>query len=555
MLNFYERNFIRKGCFDSKMKIERTRNAGRNIVFGSILKIYQIAAPFVMRTIMIYWMGVEYLGLNSLFTSILQVLNLAELGVGNALVFSMYKPIAEDDEASICALMGLYRKYYHWIGLVIAVFGFLFTPFLPIIVKSDLPADVNLYVLYWLNLSVTVASYWLFAYKNSLLIAHQRNDIVSKVNLITTTIQYLCQFSVIIFFKNYYLYVLSALLIQILTNIVTAYVANSMYRNYHPKGKLQEAKVIEINRRIRDLFTSKIGSVVVNSVDTIVISAFLGLTTLAIYQNYFYIISSIMGFVLIIFQSCTAGIGNSLVVESKEKNLADLHKFTFMISWLSGICASCLLCLYQPFMEIWVGKSLMLDFSIVICLCCYFYIYEINQLLNTYKDAGGIWHEDRFRPLVTALANLIMNILLVQLWGLYGVILSTIISTLVVGMPWLFHNLFTVLFKKEDFSGYFKKLLSYFLISVMSCLLCYIICSQIYLLGWLGLIVKGIICVFVSNLIFILIYHNKEEFFQLCLTLNNVTRGKIKYFTQFIRYTKGKDISRVKVFVKEKFKK
>lgn len=156
------------------MKLERTRNAGRNIIFGGILKLYQIIVPFLMRTVMIYFMGVEYLGLSSLFSSILQVLNLAELGVGSAMVYSMYKPIVEDDEKTICALINLYRKYYTFIGLVIAIIGICMTPYVPFLIKSDLPGGLNIYVLYWLNLGVTVLSYWMFAYKNSLLQAYQR---------------------------------------------------------------------------------------------------------------------------------------------------------------------------------------------------------------------------------------------------------------------------------------------------------------------------------------------------------------------------------------------
>ena len=238
---------------------------------------------------MIYFMGVQYLGLNSLFTSILQVLNLAELGVGSAMVYSMYKPIVEDDEITICALLKLYKIYYWLIGLVIAIAGIALTPFIPRLIKSDLPAGLNIYVLYLLNLAVTVLSYWLFAYKNSLLQAHQRTDITSKVTLLTTTLQYGIQLLVLILLKDYYIYIIVNLITQVLTNIITAYAATRMYPDYKPTGKLPKQMVQDINHRIRDLFTSKIGAVVVNSADTIVISAFLGLTALAVYQNYFYI--------------------------------------------------------------------------------------------------------------------------------------------------------------------------------------------------------------------------------------------------------------------------
>lgn len=510
------------------MRIERTKNASRNIVFGGILKIYQIAVPFLMRTAMIYFMGVQYLGLNSLFTSILQVLNLTELGVGSAMVYSMYKPIAEDDTNTICALMRLYRLYYRVIGIVIAVIGVILTPFIPYLVKSDLPAGLNIYVLYLLNLAATVLSYWLFAYKNALFQAHQRLDVTSKITLGTNTFQYAVQLIIIIFIKNYYLYVLATLLTQALTNIVTAVAATKKYPKYKPMGKLDRQVVKDINQRIRDLFTSKLGSVIVNSADTVVISAFLGLTVLAIYQNYYYILTSIIGFVAIIFSACTAGIGNSVIVETKEKNFNDLKKFTFLISWIAGFCTCCLLCLYQPFMEVWVGEDLMLGFSAVICFCIYYFVYEINQLLNTYKDAAGLWHEDRFRPLVTAIANLALNLILVQFWGIYGILLSTAISMLVVGMPWLLYNLFTVLFDRSQFPVYFRTLIKYVVVVFISCLLCYGVCYFVTFGNWTTLIIRAVICCILPNALYFIIYKKSPEFRQSVQLIDKITKGKLK---------------------------
>lgn len=510
------------------MKIERTKNAARNIIFGVVLKIYQIAMPFLIRTAMIYFMGVEYLGLDSLFTSILQVLNLAELGVGSAMVYGMYKPIAEDDGATICALMKLYKIYYRVIGLIIAIVGLALTPFIPYLIKSDLPRELNIYILYWLNLAATVFSYWLFAYKNALFQAHQRNDIVSKVNLVTYTVRYVVQLIVIFIVKDYYLYIIAILGTQILTNIITAIAATHFYPNYKAQGNLDKDMVHDINHRIRDLFTSKLGGVIVNSADTVVISAFLGLTVLAVYQNYYYILTAIIGMVLIIFQACTAGIGNSVIVETKEKNFNDLKKFTFPISWVAGFRTCCLLCLYQPFMEIWVGEDLMLGFSAVICFCIYYFVYEINQLLNTYKDAAGIWHEDRFRPLVTAIANLSLNLILVQFWGIYGVLMSTVLSMLVVGMPWLLYNLFTVLFDREQFPVYFRLLIKYVVVVFISCLLCYGVCCFVTVGKWVTLIIRVIICCILPNALYFVIYRKSLEFRQSVQLIDKITKGKLK---------------------------
>lgn len=509
-------------------KIERTKNATRNIIFGVILKAYQIIVPFLMRTAMIYLMGVQYLGLNSLFTSILQVLNLAELGVGSAMIYSMYKPIAEDDNATICALMKLYKTYYRIIGLVIAVIGCALTPFIPKLISGDVPDNLNIYLLYLLNLGATVLSYWLYAYKNCILQAHQRVDIVSKVSLVTSTIQYALQLLVLWLFKDYYLYVIVLLATQALTNITTAMCADRIYPQFKPKGQIATEEKKAINNRIKDLFTSKIGGIIYDSADTIVISSFLGLTALAIYQNYFYILNAITGLITVVFSACTAGIGNSIVVETKEKNYKDLNKFTFIICWGAGFCAVCLLCLYQPFMELWVGKDLMLSSSAVICFVVYFFVRQLNSLFNTYKDASGMWHEDRFRPLVAALTNLALNLILVQFIGLYGILISTVLAIVCVGMPWLLHNLFTVIFEKKYLVGYLKNLLYYCFIILINCTITYFICTKVNAGLITTLVIRGAICVVLPNLIYLFAYYKRIEFTNSLLLVNKMTKGKLR---------------------------
>lgn len=493
------------------MKIERTKNATRNIIFGVILNIYQIAVPFAMRTAMIYLLGIQYLGLNSLFTSILQVLNLAELGVGSAMVFSMYKPIAEDDHDTICALMHLYKIYYRMIGIVVLAFGIILLPFIPKLITGNIPKGINIYILYLLNLGATVVSYWLFAYKNCLLTASQRTDVTSKITLVTNSFQYIFQFLVMFIFKNYYYYLIVALLTQALTNILTSIMVSKMYPDFRAVGILDPSIVKAITQRVKDVFTAKVGGVVTNSVDTLVISAFLGLTVLAEYNNYYYIMSSIFGFVGIIFTSCTAGIGNSLVMEKIEKNYKDFKMFTFVISWIIAICTCCLLCLYQPFMTLWVGKKLMLDNIVVVLLCVYFYVYEITLVFAMYKDAGGIWHEDRFRPLVVSLVNFILNILLVKVIGIYGVLISTIISYICVGMPWMIRNIFKILFKRNAIQ-YIFKIVIYIFITIVACSISYFVCGLINLKGIIGLGIDFVIAMFVPNLIFFISFIKTEEF-------------------------------------------
>ena len=461
---------------------------------------------------MIYYLGIEYVGLNSLFVAILQVLNLAELGVGSAMVFSMYKPIAEGDSETICALMQLYKRYYRLIGFVVLSLGLLLTPFLRYLVKGDVPDGLNLYVLYFLNLGATVLSYWLFAYKNCLLTAHQRSDLTSKVGIVISTAEYMLQFVTLIAFRNYYFFLIIKMLMQIARNIVTSVVSGKQYPDYFPGGQLSKEKSTAINQKVKDLFTAKLGGVIVNSVDSIVISAFLGLSTLAIYNNYYYILSSVVGFIAIIFSSCLAGIGNSLVTETSEKNYKDFCTFTLLIAWLAGFCSCCLLCLYQPFMLVWLkDTAVMLGMKEVVWLVSYFFVFEMVSLMIQYKDAAGIWHEDRFRPLVTALSNLAINIILVQYIGVVGVLLSTVISFAFIGMPWLIHNIFKLLFHRSP-ADYIKRLFCYVLVTLVACVLCYFTCSYVPWDGWIGIIVKSTICVVISNIVFTIVYCRMDEF-------------------------------------------
>ena len=511
------------------MKIQRTKNAARNVFFGVLQKLYVTVVPFFIRTAMIYFMGVQYLGLNSLFVSVINILNLAELGVDSAMVFSMYKPIAEDDKSTICALMNLYRRYYRIIGLIIAVAGVSILPFIPRLVKDDVPSDINIYLLYLLYLGETVLSYWLFAHKNSLLSAYQRRDLTNKTTIITCTVKYILQLLVLIFIRDYYWFVIAQLATQIMQNLLCALVANRYYPGYKPSGTLSPEKVSDIKKRIRDLFTAKISTAIVRSSDSIVVSSFLGLSVLAVYQNYYFITASVMGFVEIIFSACTAGIGNSIVVESREKNYTDFKKLTLIIAWLAGFCTCCLLCLFQPFMRIWMNgdDTLMLGMGEVICLCVFFYVAEINRITNTYKDAAGLWRETKFVPLANAVVNLTLNLILVQFWGLYGVLLSTVIGFSAVEIPLLLHNLFRTIFDRDGMKPHVRNLVYYTVITALAGGVTYVVCLPVHLNGILTLLVRGMICLVLPNLIFYAAYHNKPEFRQCLSMIDLIAKGRL----------------------------
>lgn len=493
------------------MKIERTKNARAGIITGLLSKLLHMGMPFITRTALLYLLGTQYLGLGGLFSSLLSFLSLAELGVSNALVYSMYKPIAEGDDAQVCALLALYRKLYRMIGIVILSAGLICVPFLRYFISGDVPADINLYLLYGLYLGNTVCSYFLFAYRSSLLSAHQRIDVSNVIDSVVSSVTWLLQMLGLIFFRSYYAYVVFIPLSNVAGNLIRLYYVKRHYPQYIPKGKVDPALEASIYKKIKALMGAKISTTVLHSSDNIVISAFLGLTVVTIYGNYFFLMNSIGGFLGIIFASILPGIGNSLVTETQEKNYRDFRKFTFLNQWMVGWCTVCFLCLYQPFMKIWAGEELMLPFSVVILIVIYFTLYQGRKVVITYKDAAGLWWEDRFRPFVMAGTNLISNLIMVQFIGIWGIVLSTILS-LCVSIPWETYTVFRYVFKRSS-KEYYLSMLKFVVVLVIASVVTLGAC-QVVADGIIAVLVRGCICVVVPNLIFFLAFHKQEEFAQ-----------------------------------------
>ena len=504
------------------MKLERTRNAARNVVFDGTMEIVNMLFPFVIRSVMLQYLGTEYLGLNGLFKSILSFLNLAELGVGSAMVFSMYKPIAEDDTPTICALMRLYRTLYRIIGLAIAVMGLLLMPFLNNLIEGDLPAGMNLHVLYLMNLGNTVLTYWLFAYKGSLLQAHQRRDVISKVSLLVRVVEYTLKILILVFTRNYYIYLAVQLLCQIAINVLTAACAAKMYPRYAAIGKLPKEKVLDIFRRVRDLFTSKLSATIFDAADTVVISAFMGLTALALYQNYYFIITALRMMLVVLLNACMAGVGNKLVMESKEANYRDLEKISLLFLWVLGVSSSMLLCLYQPFIHVWMGKENMLAIELVFCFVVYYYSMGANKLINMFKDAAGIWRIDRWRPLTAALVNLSLNLITVRWLGMYGVLLSSIVSIVLIQIPWLFHNLFREVFPRQSMWKYIRLFCGLTVFALVSCVASWFACGLFALNVWATLFINAAVSFVIPNLCFLALYGRSPVFRESLLQLKGM---------------------------------
>ena len=493
------------------MEGSRTENSIRNIAFGIINRLVSILFPFIVRTIFIKVLGEEYLGLNSLYSSVLQVLNLADLGLASAIVASMYKPIADEDIPKVSALMNLYRKLYRTIGSVILVVGLGLTPFIGSLIKGDPPADVNIYVLWLLYLANTVVSYLFFAYKVSLINAHQRSDITEKIGALSKAIFSILQIIVVVVFKSLYLYVFITIANSIIYNLWCSVECKKKFPQYSCSGELDEESKKGITKNVGALALQKIGNTVSVSLDSIFISAFLGLTTVAIYGNYYYVVSAVSTFVNLIYSAITASVGNSIATETSEKNLKDLRKIFFLNIWLIGWFCICFMCLFQDFMIVWMGEDLLFGIGTILLLVLRFYFEQIRKVVLTYKDAAGMWWADKWRPLVGCIVNLMLNIVLVKSIGVAGVMISTIISYGFIEIPWETRVLFKIYFKQSELN-YYLEMITVAAAMIIAGLVTYFVCNMISINHIAALAIKLAICIVLPNTIFILINIKNKDF-------------------------------------------
>ena len=489
----------------------RTKKSINNIIGGLMFKLIALFFPFIIKVVMIKKLGVQYLGLNSLFTSILMVLSLSELGVGSALVYSMYKPMAENNIDRICALLKIYKKFYRIIGVVISVIGLMLLPFLKFLINGTYPKDVNIYILYLIYLVNTALSYFLFAYKKSLWEASQRNGIESRLAAFTNAGMYIAQILALLFTSNYYVYIIFLPLSTLIQNLIRSVMVDKMYPQFECRGELEKGFIKELFNKIKALLGHKIGSTVITAADSIVISSILGLEILAIYGNYYQIINALIGVVSVIYTAITASIGNSIVVSDDNKIYYNFKTLTFMNSWLVGWFSVCLYCLYQPFMKIWMGEKMLFPNYMVILFAIYFYSWLVRRIGLTYKDAAGMWEQDFWKPYVGVVVNLVVNIILCKIIGVAGVLISTIIVMVVIYFPWETWSLFKYLFKRKP-GEYLLKMFMYLAVTVIVALVTDYLCKCINIYGILGLMIRMLICMLVPNIIYLMAYFRLPEF-------------------------------------------
>ncbi|MCM1191192.1 MAG: oligosaccharide flippase family protein [Butyrivibrio sp.] len=493
---------------------ERILNTKRNLIWGGISQVITIVLPFFTRMVLLNTLGIGYDGLGSLFKSVLGVLNFAELGVGSAIVYNMYRPIAANDREKVCALLKLYRKLYLWIGFVVLILGLLILPFLKILIKGDVPGEIDIRFLFLFYVVELLVGYSTFAYRGSVFTAHQRVDITSKIKLIVELFKNIIQILALVITGNYYIYTAVLSLAAALNCVLTYAESRKKYPEYVCRGELGKDELGEIKKNVKGLIFQKIGNVVLQSADTIVISGFLGLAVLGVYNGYWMVILGLTGFINIIHQALVPSVGNSIVMESKEKNYTDFLRFQFIYTWFLGWCSVCLVCLIQPFIELWQGKENMLSNNMALMFGIFLFIHHAGDVSGSYKTAAGIWWQGRIVPLLSAIMNLIINIILVQIIGLYGILLSTILCIGFINIPLGGWILFQCYFRDmKKWRRYLYDVAIYFICTMIAVFLTGRVCQAIHIQSLMGqLVARAAICLVVPNIIFAILYSRNPNF-------------------------------------------
>lgn len=477
----------------------RTKNSIRNAIFGTIRYLLQIIFKFITRTFIILYLGEKFVGVDSLFSSILQILSLAELGFGSALVFSMYKPIADNDVEKVSILMHLYKKVYNIVALLVLILGLCLMPFLGYFVKDGVPDSINIYWVFGIYLLNSVFGY-LLSYKRSLIYAYQRNDIESKVCSITMILLNGIQILLIYLTRNYYAYIVLFPIFTIIENLIIYIVADKIFKLPKTDKKLTDEEKKEISKKIKAMIYHKIGSVVVFSTDNLLISTFIGLTISGRYNNYYLVISSFITLLNVFTKSITASLGNSIVKEDVNKNLSIFYKITILNFIFLGVTITGLVGCFQRFILVWLkNEEYLFSFDIVLLIVLSYFITGLRTNISIFREVTGTFYNDRYKPIIESVVNFVVSIVLVHYIGLSGIIIGTVASSLLVALPIEIYVVFKHYFQ-TGFKKYFYYLIKYTLLIIALCVGIYYLNELMPISGIWGFIMMGFISVALSSL-------------------------------------------------------
>lgn len=495
----------------------RVKNSLKNTIYAVISNILIILVGLVTQNIFVNMLGKEYLGINGLFNNIVSMLAVVELGIGPAIIVNLYKPLAENDYKKINQLMNFYKKCYRIISCVVIIIGILILPFLNFFVDTDIKFSNygGIYIIFLLYVLDAGLSY-LLSYKRSLLQADQKNRYINIVHTLSYILMNFIQILILIKTQNFILFLIAKLIFRFLENIIILLITNRKYPYLSSKESenLDKSDQNKIFKNVKGLFFHKIGGYIVLGTDNIIISKFLGLKVVGLYSNYYLIINSVSNLISQIFSALTASVGNLLVTTSKEKTYTIYKNIMFLNFWIYGFAATAMFNIMNPFIKFWLGEEFLLSTGVLVVLVINFYMTGMRSSIGIYKEAAGIYYEDRFIPIIESLINIIASIIFVKLFGLAGVFIGTITSSLIVVFYSLPHFVYKKVFDRSILE-YYRLYFNYLFFSALSVGLTYLVLQLIYKFieaNIIRLILSAVLSFVVPCILIIIIFRKKDEF-------------------------------------------
>lgn len=491
----------------------RVKYAAKNITFGWLGNIVTLLLGALLRQIFIDRLGDTLTGVNDYYTNILTVLSLAELGIGTAFNFSLYGPVARNDYEKIKSYMLLYKKAYRTIGCVVGAAGTAIAPFLKYLIEdpgSNSWRDLTIY--YFIFLFNTVSTYFV-SYKYSLVNAQQKNYIQTNIITITKAVTVSLQIAGLLMMPDFYLYLLTSAGVELVQKIFVSFYLNRMYPYLTEKNveKLSKEEVGEIVSQTKALVFHKIGDMARLQTDTMIIGAFIDVTTVGFVGTYNYVISSVSNFVNIIFNSVLSGFGNLIATEKKEKQYLMFKVYRFAACWIYGFSAIGFYLMLTPLIMLWVGESRVLPDLVIGCIMADYYFKGERIVLSNYKTAAGVFEQDKYLTLIQGAVNLVISIVLVQKIGLVGIYIGTIVSGLIANVTKPF-IIYKVCFGKKAYI-YFRESVKYIGINAAVLLLLIWIKSRMMTVVTIpAFAVMAAVISVVYNGVFLAVFGRCEEF-------------------------------------------
>lgn len=467
----------------------RRKNSGRNIIFGYTSQIFSLVLNFIGRAVFIKILGEEYLGINGLFSDILTMLSMADLGFGTAMSYSFYKPVAEHDEEKIAALIHYYKKIYHIIAAMTALIGILLIPFLKYLINMDSQIPyLNVYYLFFLT--NTVVSY-LFVYKTSIISASQKNYLISKYQIIVNTVKTMMQIGVLVIFENYFFYMAITIAATLFNNLLASWKAGQLYPAIHSGYKLlDEDSRKSIVKNMQSIFLYKISSVFLNGTDNMLISVIVGTIWVGVYSNYNLLITGINNFIGILFTSVTASIGNLVVTEKSQKQY-HIFRITNMAGlMIASVSVAVMANLMNDFIFLWLGERFILEERVMIAILCNFYLCNILRPIWSYREATGLYIQTKYIMLIAAIVNVVLSVILGYCHGMAGIIFASVIARISTYFWYEPRLLFQKYFEKGA-REYYVSILKNMVFTVLLSSLLYYISANYRVDAWWKLFMKA----------------------------------------------------------------